>query len=269
MKPVALALVALGMSTARAEEDPTPCADAVIDPIVTPVRDGQLDAQRGACLRQQVWAGIGAHALIDTPGFHGVLGGGLELGGSVIVAKAHELSAALTLVDYTFVQNAVNKVSHLGYGPVVLGAAANGSIGRGARGALALRVEVPFTDDQTDTLRSSAQLLGVVSGALAARHVLHARLGAIGRLTSSLGGETRRIALVAGGDFAWQLRPRIAVHLGGEVMAGWDVSVDHFLLRAGVHWRIRGAWRLRAGVGAPLGAERTNAIIDLAILADR
>ncbi len=267
MKLVMLALLVPAL--AHADDDVTPCAAAVIDPIVTPVRDGQLDAQRGACLRQQLSVGLGAHALIDTPGFHGVLGGGLELGGSLIVAKAHEFSAALTLVDYTFVQNAVNKVGHVGYGPIVLGAAANGSIGRGARAALALRVEVPYTDDQTDTVRSSAQLLGVVSGALAGSIVLHARLGAIGRITSSLGGETARLALVAGTDFAWQLRPRLALHLGGETMAGWDVSVDHFLLRAGVHWRMHGTWRLRAGVGAPLGAERTNAILDVAILVDR
>jgi hypothetical protein len=248
-----------------------PCDDSVIDPVVTPVRDAQLDAQRAACLRSELSAGLRAHALIDTPGFRGVLGGELELGGRRIIGKAHELSAALTLFDYTFVQNAVNKVTHTGYGPIILGAAAGKPIAAHAHAALSLRLEVPFSDDERDTTRTSAQLAGLVSGELSPRVTLHARLAAIGRITSSLGGETYRLAFVAGTDLAFHVRPRIAIHTGTDVMAGWTAGVDHLLVRGGVHWRARGGgWRLRIGGAVPIaGHERTNAILDVAILVDR
>lgn len=268
---IARALVVVALLPALAYAD-APCDDPVTDPVVTPVRDGQLDAQRGACLRAEYFGGLRAHALVDTPGFHGVLGGDLELGRRFIVAKAHELSAALTFMNYTFAQNAVNKSAQVGFGPVVIGAAAGGAIGRDARAAMSLRLELPFTrHNSDDTLRSSAQLLGLVSGSLGPPVVLHARLGAIGRVTSSLGGETQRLAFVAGGDLVWHLRTRLALQAGVDAMAGWNVGFDHLLARAGVQWRLRGgAWHLRVGVGAPVsGNERTNAIVDLTLVVDR
>ncbi len=249
-----------------------PCDDSVIDPVVTPVRDAQLDAQRGACLRDELSAGVRAHVLIDTPGFHGVLGGELDLGGRIVVAKAHELSAALTLFDYTFVQNAVNKITHTGYGPLVLGAAAGSAIASRARAALSLRIEVPLTDDERDTTRLGGQLAGIISGSLSPRVTLHARLAAIGRLTSSLGGETYRLAFIAGTDLAFHVRPRVALQVGTDVMAGWASGVDHVIARAGIHLRLRegGASRLRIGAGVPFaGSEQTNAILDVTVLIDR
>jgi len=259
---------------ARADEPPedmTPCQDPLIDPIVTPVRDAQLDAQRSACMRNDITAGLRAHALVDTPGFHGVLGGDLELGRHIVIAKAHELSAAITFVNYTFVQTAVNKITHTGFGPVVLGGAAGKAIGTGARAAVSLRFEVPFTHDGSDTVRSSAQLLGLVSASLSPRITLHARLGSMTRVASSLGGETYRLAFGAGSDLVWHPRTRLALQLGLESMAGWDGGLDHVLARAGVQWRMRGgAWHLRAGAGVPIaGNERTNAILDVAIVVDR
>ena len=267
MKALVTLALLLAATSARAD---APCDAGVLDPIVTPVRDGLLDAQRSACLREDISAGLRAHALVDTPGFRGVLGGELVLAGRLVIAKAHELSAALSLFDYTFVQNAVNKITRTGVGPVVVGAAANGSLGDRARTALSLRIEVPYTYSQRDTFRTSAQLAGLVTGALSTRTTLHARLGAIGRFTSSLGGETQRLGLFAGSDVAWRVRTRLAIHGGAEVLAGWASSFDHLLVRAGVSWQRRDAWRLRAGVGLPVaGAERANAIVDLAIVIDR
>ena len=248
-----------------------PCEHPVTDPVVTPIRDAMLDTQRSACMRQALSAGLDAHALIDTPGFHGVLGGALVVGGSLILAKAHEVSAELHLVSYEFVQNAVNKVTKLGVGPLVLGGAAGTSIGEHGSAALVLRVEVPYTRDNLDTTRTSAHLGGVVSGMLSSRVVLHARLASIGALASSAGGTTKQLAFIAGADLAWHVRTPVALDLGADVMAGWQASFDHLLLRTGVHWRPRGyAWRLRVGVGVPVaGAERTTAVFDAAFVIDR
>ncbi|HEY5950322.1 MAG TPA: hypothetical protein VIV40_32735, partial [Kofleriaceae bacterium] len=101
----------------------SPCDEAVIDPIVTPVRDIDLDAQRSACLRQDVSLRLLGHALIDTPGFHGELGGNFALAGHFLARRDLELSAQLRVVDFTFVQNAVNKATNTGFGPLVIGAA--------------------------------------------------------------------------------------------------------------------------------------------------
>lgn len=248
-----------------------PCEHPVTDPVVTSIRDARLDTQRSACMRQVLSAGIDAHALIDTPGFHGVLGGALVVGGSMIIAKAHEVSAELQLVNYEFVQNAVNKATKVGIGPLVLGGAAGKSIGEHGNAALVLRVEVPYTRDNLDTTRSSAQLGGIVSGMLSSEVVLHARLASIGSIASSTGGTTKQLAFIAGADLAWHVRTPLALHLGADVTAGWQASFDHLLLRTGVHWRPRGyAWRLRVGVGVPVaGAERTTAVLDAAFVVDR
>jgi len=266
---VLIVLLAPAFAGADDAHGDDPCTAAVIDPVVTPVRDIDLDAQRSACMRQDVSARLLSHALIDTPGFHGVLGGDLALGGHLIIRKAHELSAQLRVVDFSFVQNAVNKVTNAGFGPLVLGAAAGNWIGAGARGAIALELELPYTRDQMDTLHVSGQLAGLVTGKLADRVILHARLGTLGMYAESVAGSTHRLAFRAGTDIAWHVRARVALMGGADISAGWSHGFDHVLLRAGVHWRMTrgGDWRLRAGLGAPVGgAERTNAVLDLAVV---
>ncbi|HUS29645.1 MAG TPA: hypothetical protein VMZ53_14125, partial [Kofleriaceae bacterium] len=246
------------------------CDDAVIDPVVTPMRDAYLDAQRSACLRDELSAGLDVHALIDTPGFHGVLGGDLALGGRMIVKQAHELSVHVRVVDYAFVQNAVNKVTNTGLGPVVLGAAAGKAMSETARAALVLRVELPFTRDNMDTMRSAAEIGGVMTGKLSSSVTLNARLSALGMHASSLAGSTSRLAFRAGTDVVWQPRRTIGLQAGAELQAGWTRGFDAVLLRAGIHWAIHGGpWRFRSGIGAPIGGtERTNAIVDIAVLHD-
>jgi hypothetical protein len=248
-----------------------PCEHPVTDPVVTSLRDGRLDAQRSACMRQALSVGVDSAVLIDTPGFHGLISGGLVLGASMIVKKAHELSAELGVIDTTFVQNAVNKVTHVGFGPLVVGAAAGKPIGTAANAAISLRVEAPATRETTDTMHTGAELAGLVSGMLASRLVLHGRLAALGTVASSLGGTTKQLAFIAGIDLAWHPRQTVALDLGADMMSGWQSSIDHLLVRTGVHWRPRGyAWRLRVGAGIPVaGAERTNAVVDVTFLVDR
>jgi hypothetical protein len=259
-------VVAVGPALARADESAIalePCDSAVIDPIVTPVRDVDLDAQRSACLRQELSARVLGHALIDTPGFHGVLGGDLALAARLAVRDSIELSAQLRVVDFAFVQNAVNKTTNAGFGPLVVGAAYGFT-----RTALVAQLELPYTRDDMATLRISGALGAVYTGPLTTTLVLHARLGVLGMHAESLAGSTNRLALRAGGDLAWHLRTRLALQAGADISAGWYGGFDHVLLRAGVHWQLsRTDWRLRAGIGAPLGgSERTNAVVDLAIV---
>lgn len=254
------ALLLLLLAPALAEADP---CEGVRDPIVTPVRDAYLDTQRSACLRDEAFVALAPRALIDTPGFHGVLGGDLSIGGRLVIHEAHEISVQLRAVDYAFVQNAVNKVTHTGFGPVVIGTAA-----RSGNAALALRLELPYTQS-FDTLRTSAAIEGLYSADLAPRLTLHGRLTALGMVASSEAGDTHRLAFRAGADLVWQSRPTFAAQIGADLMAGWAQGFDDVLLRAGVHWAVAGLWRLRSGVGVPVGgSERTNAIVDVAVIHD-
>ena len=268
MRAAALAVL-LAPALAVADDGEDPCATAVTDPVSTPVRDVMLDTQRAACVRQDVSAGVLAHALIDTPGFYGTLGGDLALGGRLVVATHYELNAALRLVDVAYVQNAVTKTTHAGIGPITIGAVAERAIGRGARGALVAQLELPYTRDNMDTVHVSGQLTAVVTGRLSTRWLLHGRLGTVAMAASSLGGDTDRIALRAGADAAWQAGTRVSLQAGAEASAGWYHGFDHLLLRAAVHWRMADRWRLLAGLAVPtLGDERTNAVLDIGIARD-
>jgi hypothetical protein len=240
-----------------------PC-EPVRDPIVTPLREPYLDAQRSACVRDELFVAIAPHALIDTPGFHGVLGGDLSLGGRLVVDQSYELSVQLRALDFAYVVNAVNEVNHAGFGPIVVGAATK----RGPA-AIALRLELPYTRDDWATFHSSAAVEGLFSTDLAPRWTLHSRLTALGMFASSEAGSTHRLAFRAGADLAWQPRKPIALHAGADLMAGWAHGFDAVLVRAGVHWAMWAAWRLRSGVALPLGgSDRTTAIVDLAVVHD-
>jgi hypothetical protein len=174
------------------------------------------------------------------------------------------------LVDFSFVQNAVNKVTNTGVGPIVVGAAAGKPIADAALAAVVLRIELPFTRDEMDTTRSSGELAGVVTGRLAHRLTLNARLSVLGMHASSTAGSTSRLAFRAGTDLVWQPRRTVGLQAGTDLMAGWSHGFDHVLVRAGIHWAIRGGpWRFRSGIGLPLGgSERTNAVVDITVLHD-
>ena len=274
-RPFVLVLVLVLVSAPRVADadvdavaDDDPCATPLNDPIVTAVRDADLDAQRPACVRQDVSGRLLAHALVDTPGFHGDLGGELVLAGRLTFQRDYEASIQLHLIDFTFVQNAVNMATNTAFGPILVGAARSMRLTDRTRGALAARLELPYTGDPLETFHVSGSLTALVSHRLAPRFVLHGRLGGLAMHASSVAGSTNRGAVRAGADVAWQLSRCLVVQGGTEVSAGWYHGFDHVLLRAGVHWQMHATdWRLRAGLGAPLGGdERTNAVLDVAII---
>lgn len=267
---LALGTIALvgGTAVAHADDREDPCATPLVDPAITPVRDVELDAQRDACVRHEVFARALGHMLVDNPGFHGVLGGHLTFGGRLVLRERFEISAQLRVLEHTYVQNAVNKVNHTAFGPILVGGVASHPLADATVGALALQLELPYTRDPADTFHASGQLAGLVTTRLSPALVLHGRLGGLAMYASSLAGSTRRFAVRAGSDLVWQMRSCFAVLGGVDVSALWRDGFDHVLVRAGVHWRFHASdWRLRAGVGVPLaGDERTNAVLDIAIL---
>lgn len=267
MKRIAITLLVL---TARAHaEDLDPCTDTILDPITTAVRDAGIDAQRTACPRDELAAHLHADVLVDTPGFHGVIGGELRLIGRSRIGDRFELAGGLRAVRYQFVQNAVNKKTSFLLGPLTIGGAWSGDLGDGARVALTGMFELPYTRDQRETVRTSFELGVAITAALTERTFLHTRLGSVGMLASSAGGDTRRIALRAGADLVRRFGRVFAAQGGADAQAGWYGGLDHVNLRAGVHARARGPWRIAVGVGLPVGgAEKTNLIFDFGVLRD-
>lgn len=243
-----------------------PCEDALVDPIATPIRE--TDQQRGACLRDQLAVDLTTHALVDTPNFHGVLGGDLTLAGRFVLSRI-ELGARLRLVDYTYVQTAVNKVTATRSGPLAIGAA----VAIDPNLAAIALVELPFTRDihrarEIDTLHTSGQVGLAFTSTLSRRLTVHARLGGGFAYASSSGGDTERFALRAGTELVWQPGRRLAVQLGTDMEAGWRDGFSTLLARGGVAVRI-GAHRVNLGIGIPLaGDEPTTAVVMLGVARD-
>lgn len=271
---VVVAVAVLGAGRARAEvAPPGPCDERIVDPVITPLRAAGIDAQRTACLRDESLVLLHTDALIDTPGFRGVLGAELRAIGRMRLGAHAELDVAVRAVRAVYVQNAVTRVTTAQLGPLVLGGAWGTRLGDGAGAvqlALAGSLELPYTRNEVDTLHTSGDLAVLATTSLTARTTLHARLGLVWMYASSLGGSTARAAPRAGVDLARRVGRRIAVHAGVDVQAGWyGAGLDHVHLRAGVHARLRGAWRLMAGLGVPAsGEERTSAVLDLGVLRD-
>jgi len=258
MRAIALLLV-------PALADAAPCADAIVDPIATPLRES--DHQRGACLRDELSVALTSHALVDEPNFHGVIGGDLALGGRLVVRERLELGARLRLVDYTFVQTAVNKVTATRYGPLAIGAAYALD---DQLSAIAI-AELPFTRDEMDTLHTSGQLGLAFTTALARTLALHARLGLGFAYASSAGGDQHRIAPRAGTDLVWHPHAeartaRFGFQLGADAEAGWRGGFGTLLVRAGVAIRAGRAYRIELAAGAPLlGDEPTTLITTIGV----
>ncbi len=250
------------------------CDAPLIDPVVTSLRDAGIDAQRSACLRDELSVHLPVTALIDTPGFHGEIDGALQIGGCTVVrafAERFELSASVRALRYTFVQNAVNKATDAQFGPVVLGAAWGMRRGVSAF-AIAGALEVPYTRDNIDTAHLTGSLTALAMNRLGDRTTLHGRLGFVGGRAWSLGGSTGRLAFRAGVDLVWHSRySRWAFDLGTEIQAGWYDGFDGTTIRLGTQrlFGELGRYRGMLGVGLPVGGdERTNAIIDIGLIRD-
>jgi hypothetical protein len=255
-----------------------PCADVIEDPVATPLHGG--DSQRGACLRSELSASVNSHALIDTPNFHGVLGGDMTVAARFVTRKragawlfsgVSELGVALRVVDFQFAQTAVNKATETGVGPLVLSAAMPIPFADTARLALVAIGEVPYTrSSERETWRLAGQLVLAFTGELGATWRLHARMGYVFSSVQSDGGTTNRIAPRAGFDLAWHPKRRWAFVAGTDAEAGWRDGFSTLLVRGGISWRPRGgAYRLQLAGAAPLGGdEPTTAIAYLGLARD-
>ena len=246
----------------------SPCDDALDDPAATPIRE--TDAQRGACLRDELATHLLGHALIDTPNFHGVLGGELGITARTVVGERLELGVRARVVDATFVQTAVNKVTTTRFGPLAAGAALDLPFDDRARLAAVALVELPYTRDAMETAHTSGQLGLVFTGMLSSRWRVHARFGALAAYAASSGGSTVRYALRAGTDLAWRFRARWALHAGVDSEGGWRDGFSMLLARTAIAWRPRGgAYRTTLAAGAPLaGDEPTTAIVSIGVARD-
>jgi len=245
-----------------------PCEDPVLDPVTTPIRDAAIDQQRTACLRNEMAIHLGGRALVDNPGFHGVLSGDLRGSGRLVLRPRFELDVDVQLVDATFVQNAVNKATRVAAGPITVGAAFAAASTEDMALALVGSVELRGTRTGDDTVRTSGELTAVATGVLAARTLMHGRFGGVWMLAASTAGDSERVAFRAGVDVAHRLARPLSVLLGAEAQTGWyGGGLDHVSLRAGVQLHVRRGWRGAIGIAAPVGGEeRTNVVLDLAVV---
>lgn len=245
-----------------------PCDDPILDPVATPIRDAGIDAQRAACLRDEATLRLGGTALVDTPGFHGVLAGHLRGGARARTRDRFEIDVDVQLVDAAFVQNAVNTATRVAIGPITIGGAFAAASTEDVALALVGSLEVRGTRTNDDTVRTSGELTAVVTGVLGARTRLHGRFGGIWMLAASTAGDTERLAFRAGVDLAHRFARPLSLLVGAEVQSGWyRGGLDHVNLRAGLQFHVRRGWRGLVALGVPMGGdERTNAAFDLGVV---
>jgi hypothetical protein len=243
------------------------CEHEIADPVPTPLHDAGIDDQRAACLRTEFGANITTHALVDTPNFHGFIGGELVIEARHVVRRRFEFGARARLFDYGFVQTAVNKVSETRYGPLLISAAYGSKLSQSARFALVFAFEAPFTRNEMETRRTGAELTALVTGALTDRWTVHGRLGAVGALASSEAGSQQRLALRGGLDFAWRSRHnRVGLITGVETQAGFTEAIDTVMAREQFQLHVGREYRVIAALGLRLmGNDPTNAIFVLGL----
>ncbi len=249
------------------------CAEHVDDPVAVPWRDSGVDATRGGCLHADVSARLGGHALIDTPGFYGTVGGDLTVAARFVESNRLEWGFGLRVVDAVVVQNAVFTVDELGYGPISAHLALGGAsvlAGKPLRGAVYARLEAPFTRSRLDGSSGALQLGGAATWRLAPRWRAHGHVAALGWYASSTSGRDGRAAAATSADLGWRPRGWLGLFLGADLQVGWyGWGLDHLAVRSGAHWRVKGLWRVELAAGRPLlGAERTDLGFGLAVRRD-
>lgn len=264
----ALVIVAALAAPALAEDV---CDDAIVDPVPVPVRAGGFDAPRSACLRSELAIRAGGHALIDTPGFYGTLGGELALDLRFIESFGFEWGANVRLVDATFAQTAVIAETDLRYGPVSAHVAYRHVRSPRLHVAGLFATELPFTRSELKTSSAGAQLAGLATWRAADRVAIHGRLAGLGWYGRSVGGTSVRGAVVISADAAIRTVRWLDAFAGLETSVGWyRGGVDHVAARAGVHWRVKSAWRVDLGALVPLaGEDRLDLAFTLGVHRDR
>jgi hypothetical protein len=246
------------------------CDDPIADPVPVALRG--FDATHAACLRADVDVRLGAHALIDTPGFYGTLGGGLQIAIRFLESFGLEWGATVEVVDLTFAQTAVVTATDATYGPVSIHAALGRRVGERLHVAGLMRVEIPFTRSALDASSGGAQAAGLATYAATDRLAVHGRAAALGWYGTSAGGTTARAAALLSTDAAVRTWWWLDASAGLELQSGWyGLGLDHLALRIGTHAHLgAGPWRLDLGALIPLaGTERTDLAFTLALLRDR
>lgn len=264
--PALLPLAIVGALGAVASA--APCDDAVLDPVATPIRAAGIDDQRAACLRDELALHAGGTALVDTPGFHGVLAGHLRGGARVRLRDRFEVDVAVQLLEAAFVQNAVNTATRVALGPVTVGGAFAAATTPDLALALVASIEVPGTRTNDDPVRASGELTAVITRELGPDTRLHGRFGGVWMLAASTAGDTERVAVRAGADLSHRVRRPVSLQIGAEAQTGWyRGGLDHVSVRAGVRLEIHRGWDGAIGIGLPVGGEeRTNAVLDLGVV---
>jgi hypothetical protein len=243
------------------------CEHEIADPVPTPLHDAGIDDQRAACLRTEFGANITTHALVDTPNFHGFLGGELVIEGRKVYRQHWELGARARVFDYGFVQTAVNKVTERRYGPLLISAAYGGRLAQSARYAIVLAFEAPYTRNEMETTRTGGELTGLVTGALSDRWTIHGRLGAVAAVATSEAGTLRRAGLRSGIDLAWRTQSnRVGLISGVEMQAGYTTRIDTVIVREQFQLLVGKEYRLITALGIRLtGTDPTDAVFVLGV----
>jgi hypothetical protein len=246
------------------------CEEPAADPVPVGLRAGGIDVTRGACLRTDLDARVGAHALVDTADFYGTLGAGLQLSIRFIEQIGLEWGASLDLVDFTFAQTAVVTATETTYGPVTAHVATSRAVDRDLEVGVAARVQLPFTRSSLDSSIAGGQLAALASMVFHPRLTVHGRGGLIGWYGASSGGNDVRGAVIVSADASVRAWKTLHAIVGAEIQAGWyGGGVDHTAARLGAHARVRGAWHLDGGVMLPLaGEERTDLVVTIGVLRD-
>ena len=273
MTRVVILLAILAASAPAAADAPDVCDDPIDEPIAVAWRDVAADATRGACLQPDVALRLGGRMLIDEPDFYGTLGGDATFLARFVEGSHYEWGLGLRIADLAFVQNAVWKLTDASYGPVIAQGAYGDRATLGGRAlarAIAVRLELPFTQSRIEGSSGALQLAAVATWHARATLRVHARAMVLGWYGASAGGTSTRGAVAVSADVSWRAVGWLTPTAGVDAQLGWyGVGLDHVAVRAGAHWRVKGPWRVEVAAGVPLvGAERQDLAITLGVRRD-
>jgi hypothetical protein len=265
---VAAGAVMAGATPARADL----CDDAVEDPVAVGLRDGGFDRTRGGCRRGELFARTVGAAAVDGISTDGAIGAELDVGGRFVLGPA-EWGLGLRLIQMTRIDVGETTETDWSYGPIEVGGAIGGDAvlaGRELPWVVFAIAEIPYTREELDLVTGAAQV-GVAASLAAHEWVaLHARVAGLAGFVSGGDDDDRNAAVVGSVDGTLRTLPWLVVGAGAEAQAGWLGGLDHVAIRGGVHWRIRGPWRVEVGAMVPLaGDEPTDLVAVIGLRRDR
>ncbi|MFN7132207.1 MAG: hypothetical protein ACK4N5_08995 [Myxococcales bacterium] len=99
-----------------ARDEPLEDSALATGPLTAGAVDGDLGLIRRTAPRTEASVALRPGAIIDTPGFYGMIGAGLDVGGSYKLNDHAELFGTLTVLQFRFVQNATLTQSQMALG---------------------------------------------------------------------------------------------------------------------------------------------------------